>query len=112
MSKQVEKAPTKDSIIRDYLAKFPALGPTELAAKIESENRTLIKSCKSAEVSVVKTKLKKEGGAVTTATTKQSSKSGPSASPAYSGLKYFASLREAVRELGYEQAKEILEAAR
>src|SRR5262245_60100512 len=46
----------KADIIRDYLGKFPGVGPTELARKIEEENAGV--KVRVQEISTIKSKLK------------------------------------------------------
>ncbi len=100
---------TKTSIIREYLAKFPEIGPKALVAQIRAE--TSVKKLTPAEVSGVKTKMRKEG-LVPETTPHQTRPSTNHSTTEVHNLTYFTNARQMVKDLGYEVAQKILEAAR
>ena len=116
-----QQTPTKAAIIQETLLKNPDLGPSAVADLVLKENKH-IKVCKSQEVSTVKSKMRAEGlippkgakkagaaktnGAVTkmpeTTTTPQVKDELPA----------FAAIARSVQMVGWQRAKEILEAVR
>jgi len=105
---------TKDSIIREYLKKYPQMGPSEMAQKIMAERKDIVKSCKSQEISTIKSKVRAEAAGTTS---KVSSLPIALAGPQSNGsvtmtdeLPLFVTVNQLVKQVGYERVKQIVEA--
>ena len=93
--------PTKNSIIMDYLVKFPDIGPSEMASKILSEDKR-VKKLTPAEISGVKTKMRAEAKRTGHVPVKAASVQGDFA--------YVTDFIKASKAIGIQNAYQILEA--